>query len=497
MDNFGRENLEELLQEREPPAISIYLPTSRTTSEWEADRLRYRAAVDRARRALASDFEGSTTREMLGALEGLLDDQEFWLHQSDGLAVFRAADFSRLYRLPIAVPELVVVAPTFHTRPLLQFLQAPDRFWILALSQKEVKLWEGTSAGLRQADLGGIPSSLVEATSKYVDYEEETFHSSRGSGGRSSYHGHGPGLDSLEWEVEHFVRKVDEGLRERLGAEPGPVILAGVESEVSLLRSVSKLKTLADEAIKGNVSHWSVDRLHEAARPVVEKLAERRIESALKLWESAFGPEKTEMDLAASVRLAVAGRVRLVMTERERRIWGQVDRSTGAIEILGEDGDDPGTDAVDLLDELAELVILRGGDALMVPGDRMPTETGVATFLRGRRCGAARAVAAGQSTGGRPLVEAKACPSVSQMRMASARSPTTRRRAPSGSAAAASEPTSTAFAWPVRSASLPRSSVVSIGPLPIGGGLDRVNGTPEPNAPGTATVGPARSRRQP
>lgn len=382
MDDFGKENLKELLEKRAPPAISIYIPTGRTTSDWEADRLRYRAAASRARELLASDFDDSDTRELVEGLEKLLDDQEFWLHQSDGLAVFRARDFSRCYRLPVRLPELVVVGPSFHTRPLLQLLQAPDRFWILALSQKEVRLWEGTSMGLRQVELGSIPASLADAVSKYVDYGEETFHSSGGPGNRPAYHGHGAGRDSLDWELQTFFRKVDEGLRERLGSDAGPIILAGVEAEVSLFRSVSKLSNLAEDAIKGNVSRLSADRLREAARPIVERLADRKLERALRLWESAHGPGKTETDLANTARFAVAGRVRLVMTERERRIWGYIDRATGAIEILGEDGGDPGSDAVDLLDDLAEIVLLRGGEALALSKDRMPTETGVATVLR-------------------------------------------------------------------------------------------------------------------
>lgn len=382
MDTFGRENLKELLEEHDPPAVSIFVPTSRTTSDWEADRLRYRAAVSRARELLDADFEPARTRELLGGLETLLDDQEFWLHQSDGLAVFRAPGFSRLYRLPVSLSELVVVAPSFHTRPLLQLLQAPDRFWILALSQKEVRLWEGTPIGLREAELGSIPSSLRDAIAKYVDYEEETFHSSGGPGERPAYHGHGPGRDSLEWQLEHFFRKVDEGLRERLGSDGSPVILAGVESEVSLFRSLSKLKSLADDAIKGNVSHWSADELHRAARPIMEKVAGRKVDRALELWESAYGLGKTESDLANTARLAVAGRVRLVMTERERRIWGRIDRATGSIEVLSENGGDPGSGAVDLLDELAEIVILNGGETLAVSRDWMPTRTGIATVLR-------------------------------------------------------------------------------------------------------------------
>lgn len=382
MDYFGRQELKQLLEDREPPAISLYIPMRRTSSDWEANRLRFRGALERAHELLEADHDPAVYRPLLEELEPLLDDQQFWLHQTDALAVFQAPGFLRMFRLPNRVDELVVVAPSFHTRPMIQLLQAPDRYWILSLSQKEVRLWEGTSLGLRPVDLGNVPESLMAAVSAYMDYERESFHSSMGAGRHPTYHGHGPGLDGKKWELEAFVRKVDKGLRDLLEPEAGPLILAGVEEYHSLFRSVSELKNLADEGIRGNVSTWSADRLHKAVQPIVDRVAERKIEEALRLWESAYGLEKVEADISASSRLAVAGRVRLLMTDRSRRLWGHLDRNTGAIELVSENGDDPGNNAVDLLDELAELTILYGGQALTVPGDRMPTQTGVATVLR-------------------------------------------------------------------------------------------------------------------
>ncbi len=382
MDHLSREDLRELLQERSGPAISLYVPTRRTSSEWETNRLRFRGALERAEELLAADYELSTYRPLLEALRPLMDDQEFWLHQADSLAVFRSPDHQKVLRLPTRVEELVVVAPSFHTRPLVQLLQSPDRYWLLALSQKEVRLWEGSALGLHPVDLGTVPKSLMEAVSAHMDYERESFHSSMGAGRGALYHGHGPGTDAKEWELEAFVKKVERGVRDMLDPELGPLVLAGVEEYHSLFRSVSELKNLAEEGIRGNVSSWNADRLHKAAWPIVERHADRKVDEALRLWESAFGVDKVESDLSASARYAVAGRVRLLMTQRDRRIWGRLDRSTGAVEILGEREEDPGNHAVELLDELAELAILYGGQALALSPERMPTGTGVATVLR-------------------------------------------------------------------------------------------------------------------
>jgi hypothetical protein len=86
--------------------------------------------------------------------------------------------------------------------------------------------------------------------------------------------------------------------------------------------------------------------------------------------------------LAAIGRLAVAGRIRLLLADKGRTVWGRIDRVTGEIEIIREGGTDPDGGAVDLLDELAELTIQFGGRALVLPSEKMPTDTGLAAVLR-------------------------------------------------------------------------------------------------------------------
>jgi hypothetical protein len=63
-------------------------------------------------------------------------------------------------------------------------------------------------------------------------------------------------------------------------------------------------------------------------------------------------------------------------------VWGRIDRNTGDIEVIREGGADPHGAAVDLLDELAEVTMQYGGRALVLAGERMPTDTGLAAVLR-------------------------------------------------------------------------------------------------------------------
>lgn len=381
MDYFGRDQLKELFQVDTPPAISIYMETHRKGAEVAAQPLRLRAAIDEAKRILTA--EGSPgAGKALEPLESLIGDQEFWRHQADGLALFASRDFGRLYRLPVRLPDLVVVGPTFHTKPLIEFLQAPERFWVLSVAQKEVRLWEGTVSDLAPVDLTTVPTSLQEALGTEVVTDRLNLRSPRGSGSAPVFHGHGAGKDDTKQELEKFFRAVDAGVRDLLADEIGPIILAAVDYYHPIYHGISKLENLAEQGIVGSVAGWDEARIHAAAWPVAQASVRRKVDAALELWESSYGRGKIESDVAATARLAVAGRIRLLLTEQRRTVWGTIDRRSGDVEVIRDGGDDPHGGAVDLLDELAELTIQHGGRALVLAPERMPTNTGVAAVLR-------------------------------------------------------------------------------------------------------------------
>lgn len=382
--------LRELLEFDGSPTVSIYLSLHGHGRKAEADRLRLRSALDRARDLLSERHPEETWRPMLEDLEPLASGDALWGEQSGGLVLFLGPGFRRGYRVPRVFEELVVVAPTFHTRPFVEYMASPQRFYVLELSRERVQLWEGSPDALQPVPGDSLPRDLAEALDYEVERDEKIVfrrkerdgsHGEHGRGGvMPVFHGHGVGLDDRESEFRAFFRKVDEGLRAFLGGRRSPVILATVEENEALYRSVSELGNLSEDAVNASVRHWSPEELHRAAWPLAESEAARRIVEALDLWEAGRG--KGEGDLANLAHLAVAGRVRLLLTEEGRRIWGTMDRETGRTEVLGEGAEDPGPEAVELLDELTELVLRHGGDVVPLSAERMPTGTGAAGILR-------------------------------------------------------------------------------------------------------------------
>jgi hypothetical protein len=90
----------------------------------------------------------------------------------------------------------------------------------------------------------------------------------------------------------------------------------------------------------------------------------------------ARGPGSDNVEHIA--RSVVAGRVATLLVEADRQIPGRLDTSTGEIqfaELLEPDVDN-------VLDDIAELVLKNGGQVVVVPKERMPTQTAAAAIYR-------------------------------------------------------------------------------------------------------------------
>ncbi len=127
-----------LMEQHNDPCISMFLPIHRAGMETQQDRLRLRNHIRAAEnRLLLDDLRSTQIEHLLQPMRALFEDEQFWLHPGDGLALFRSPDVFRTYWLPTSLKEQVVVTDHFYLKPLLPFIVDDERFYILALSQEE------------------------------------------------------------------------------------------------------------------------------------------------------------------------------------------------------------------------------------------------------------------------------------------------------------------------------------------------------------------------
>jgi hypothetical protein len=325
-------------------------------------------------RILTRDLPGPATREIRERLERI-DCEEFWDQgtASDGLAVFAASGFFAAFRLPGKFPELQVVGGTFHTKPLIRFLQSNSAsYHLLALNADHAVLYEGFGDALREVPLRGVPATLEDLL-KTEDGAPKSRRDRRSIG-------QGNAREEAKLDAERFFRALARDLwKNHLLAVGKPLILAAPGHHQPLFRKVAQIPTLLEKGIVADPSKMSLEDLKIEARRVLEPEIGRRIAAAREEFGLARSRGHGSDSLQAIAPAVTEGRVRLLFVESGRRIWGLLDRATGDI-LPG----DPARNAydVDLLDEVAEVTISRGGEVYVLPKDEMPTVNGIAAIFR-------------------------------------------------------------------------------------------------------------------
>jgi hypothetical protein len=341
MDIMTKEDLRALMQRPRGLCVSIYMPTQRTGREVQQDPIRLKNLLARAEEhLLAAGLRSPRARELLRPARLLLADGVFWQHQSDGLAVLLSQEGLRCHCLPCAFDELVVVAERFHIKPLLLVLSSDRRFYVLALSQDEVRLLQGTRRGVSEVDLKGVPGGLAGAL-RWDDPERQLqFHTSTcapaGGGKRpAAFHGHGVGADDAKENVLRYFHRVDQALCDLLQDEGAPMVLAGVDYLLPIYREASRYPHLLREGIEGSPECLGTRELHERAWAIVHPLvlATQKEAAARYRQLAGTGSEQACSDLRRAVSAAYQGRVDTLFVALGLQRWGCLDPDTNLIQL--------------------------------------------------------------------------------------------------------------------------------------------------------------------
>jgi hypothetical protein len=310
----------------------------------------------------------------------LLDDSRFWQYQAEGLATFVAPGVLRTFRVPLRLEELTIVGPRFYLTPLLQLLTGDGLFYVLALSQNQVRLLAGTRDHIAEVEFGG-PASLAEAL-QYDDPERQLqFHTGTPAAGdrrAAIFHGHGTGIDDAKINILRFFQQVDRAVTGLIKGAPLPLVVAGVDYLLAIYREANTHPSMLPEGIPGNPEGLRPDELHARAWPLVEPRFLSAREQAATRYRELKGTGRTSNDVRDVLPAACDGRVEVLFVAVGTHVWGTFAPDARAVE-LGEE--DPGR-IEDLLNLAAVHTILTRGMVYAVPAAHMLDGALVAAVLR-------------------------------------------------------------------------------------------------------------------
>lgn len=368
-----------LLAEYESPCLSLYQPTHRQHPENVQDPIRFRNLVKAMGESLSEQYPSRDIQALLRPFEALAEDEAFWNHTTDGLAVLSSAGFFRVYKLLRPVAELAIVADSFHIKPLMRIMQSADRYQVLGLNRQAFKVFEGNRDAMDEMPpIEGVAQTAAEQLGKETS-DREGAHRAYGSSGDAAWHGTNVKQDAEKRDTEQFFRLVDQVLLEHYSQPSGlRLILAALPEHHHLFRTVSRNPLLMEEALDVDPDALSLDALRERVWQLVQPHYLERLAGFVDAFNAASASDQGADNLGDIAKAAVAGRIETLLIEADRLIAGHIDATSG--EITTDDLINPEVD--DVLDDLGELVLKAGGEVVIVPAERMPTGTGAAAIYR-------------------------------------------------------------------------------------------------------------------
>ena len=340
------------------PALSVLLPTTPAAAMGEPDRAGLRGLLDTARRRLRADGLAEAD-ELADAMDELAQESAgeptAW-----GLALFATTDGIQVsVRLPVPVVARVVVDPTFATRDLGRAMHRTPSHAVLVLGSREARLLYGAGDQLHPAGGGRFP--MHAARDRRRDPAR-------------------PGLARAD--AAAFWRDVDAALGAHLRLHPSPLVLAGSARTVAGFTAVSRHLDRLAGTVEADLVRESPPVLAARARPVLERYLHSRQDEALALLAARIASDQAVSGLAAAWFAARHERPEMLVVDDSLVVPARLSPNGDLVEPA----DDPAAPDVidDLVDELIELVLRRGGWIALARPGALTEHDGIALTLRSR-----------------------------------------------------------------------------------------------------------------
>lgn len=363
------------------PAVSLYMPTHRSGPGVEGDPKRWKNLVNAADAGLAQiGMRRPDIDALLGPARALQNSTMEWQYMGDGLAMFLRPGWEKTLRMPLQVPEIAAVGDKVIVSPLLRYVTTDDRFFVLTVSQRLVRLLAGTGHGLEEVVLDDVPTSLRDVIEPLEPRSDTMTRPVSGGRARAVFYGHGAADDDFKKEqIQQFLDIVAHGLGKFLADQNLPVVLVGLPQMIGAYRVENTYQKVLDATVQLNPDPMSVEELHAAAWPILQSYLDQQRQGAISRFEELNGTGKTAVESHEVETSAAEGRIDTLFVSVEPSCWDSVNVKGTPIVVLGTENE---FSACEALDAAAVNTLAHGGKVYSVPSHAVPGRRAMSAILR-------------------------------------------------------------------------------------------------------------------
>ena len=328
---------------------------------------RQMAPIEAQLRRLAGADENDTDDDKIRKLQNKKPNpiDEFWKFQGLSLAVLATPQMMRTFRLPYRPKPLAEVSNRFHLTPLIRAMTSPQDIFVLALTEKGVRLLHV---------FVNLPPTRIHVPDLPHDAEEVA---RRASIRERNQKGHLQGSEAAKFLLYKFARRVDQALRSVLAERAAPLVVAADEPLASIYRSLNTHPGLIDDTIAGNPDLMTDAQLEDAALPILDRLYERQLKAIIVRFDE-LKPRRATTDVSYAAHAATAAAIEELLVDLDAVIPGLVSEIDGSVTYASSDN----AEVYSVVDEIARRALCAGARVFGARRDALPERAPLVAILR-------------------------------------------------------------------------------------------------------------------
>ena len=291
----------------------------------------------------------SETERFLKPLTDLLEDASVLKRISGNIGIFRTKNMFRILALPVSVENTLVVATSFHIKPLLRWMQMERDFLFVGLTKHSAALYQGNLNSFRHIDDAIYSSS------------------------------HNQAVQEALYSLSQWISDMTIEHRPRL-------FISGEADIVRQFKGYLDYENMHSSVIRPQYSGLNAKEVCANIRSILRKEALISLESTILDFHEAHSLSLVQKNIFEIAKAAVQGKVKKLLITDELNIFGKLDKRTGSLSIH-HDHLDHEDDCV--LDDLAQEVISLGGEVVVAKKSEIPKGRAILALVEEPDAGAA------------------------------------------------------------------------------------------------------------
>jgi hypothetical protein len=321
------------LMNQDLKAITAASYLSRDSLDMKALTEKWKESLSKAEFYLLKDYTRSYVHSFMDSLKTapILDSLE---DLDKGIIVFYSIDHQGYFRVQSSMKDLVVVADSFHIKPLLRIKNNEKGFFLISISGKAINISVETNGHLYKMDHIKNPTPEEDANT-----------------------------NKSKTDAKEFIAHAAGEITKLLATFRMPIILAGVSEHLGHMKKYLNHPMLLEPCIVGNVERAKADFLREKCFELLVSYHALRESKAIAELNVAVKKHQAITYIEDIAVSAVFGKIKKLFVIENKQLWGTVNKHTGEIFISPKQTDSHDDD---ILDDICQVVLSKGGEVIVL-----------------------------------------------------------------------------------------------------------------------------------